>query len=163
MENAGEGEWIEIKSYPFLRGWYLQAVITTCTYPAYGTDGELQSIIYDLANDRWMDLSVLSDAGYDEDYVLPKVYEAFTPTFEGEVITDAKIAGYLMVKPVSDGAEEPEILLELTTKGEQSEPWTYFYSYTPLTNELKKLDPSCLFDPFLMDNPGDIPLSYEGR
>ena len=43
--NAGGNwhDWIEIKSYPFTYGDYLQIVTTSVVYPIYGTHGEMTS------------------------------------------------------------------------------------------------------------------------
>lgn len=153
----GEG-WIEIKAYPVTSDRYLQAVVTYITYPSYGADGRLFSINYDKTTRKAVTLDEATGAlSLDQASLEERVAALFVPETEGQRIADAAARGFLL----SEGPEGPvtELLLEVTVESDAADPWKYFYSFTPASGELLKLNGSCLFDPSEPDQT-DPPLSY---
>ena len=158
-DNAVKGEFIEIRSYPFTSKDYLQVVTTYCAYPVYGTDGDLSSVNYDVANNSWMTVGdAMKRVGLDNGKLLYKVSRLFEPEFDGQAIDEVKAAGFLL----QDGAEEKfiRLLLEITTVSADGDRQKSFYSYIPAFKELYRMNANCLFDPFEPDQ-AEPPLAYQ--
>jgi hypothetical protein len=160
-ENAAQGEFVEIRSYPFTSRDYLQVVTTYCTFPTYGTDGDLESVNYDIANDEWITLDdAMESAGLDNETLSQNVSQLFEPEFEGQVLEDIRAAGFLIYNDGGAAGEYVQFLLEITTANEDGDPWKAFYSYHPAFDDLFRMNGQCLFDPFDPDQ-ADPPLAYQ--
>ena len=154
-----ESGWLEIKSYPFSSPDHLQIVTTYAVYPAYGTDGELSSYNFDKKNNRFMHVSdVLAELGLDERSVVQRVKKLYKPTDSSLSLGKVAISGFLIrqgpIGPVT------QLLLEAVVHKQGTEDWKYFFSYSPVLNELLLMNRRCLFDPADMDRM-DPPLSYQ--
>jgi hypothetical protein len=159
-ESAAEGEFVEIRSYPFTSRDYLQVVTTYCAFPTYGTDGDLISVNYDAVNDKWISLSdAMESAGLDNETMSQNAGRLFKPEFDGQVLKGVGATGFL----IHDGGAAGKyirFLLEITTANEGGDIWKAFYSYTPALDELYRMNSQCLFDPAEPDQM-EPPLAYQ--
>lgn len=159
MESREDNEWIEIRSYPFTSPDYLQVVTTSCMFPNYRIDGNMSSVNYDRKADKWISVrDIMGGLGLDEDTLLHKIGKLFEPEIPGQMIEVAVVKGFL----IREGPEGfvTELLLEMTVDSDDSDPWRFFYSYTPEMNQLFRMNNMCLFDPAELDQM-DPPLSYQ--
>ena len=144
--DAKSGDaWIEIKSYPFVSPDYLQVVVSSCTYPIYGTDGDLFSINYDIKNNKWLSVNdVLTDLGLNAETLTEQIRRHFVPESPSQSVGDVKATGYLFRQASVE--KTVELLLEVTVENSEAEAWKFFYSYTPASGTLEQLDSTCLFN-----------------
>jgi hypothetical protein len=148
---------MEIRSYPFTSDDYLQIVTSSCTYPTYGTDGELYSYNFNLKENRFMSIDdVLQDLQIDRDSIRNTVRGLVNK--DGDACDDVNVAGFLITQGPSGSLTQ--LLLEVDVQAPGADPWNSFFAYTPKTGELVKLNNQCLFDPSDMDQM-DPPLSYQ--
>ncbi len=158
-----EVEWIEIRSYPFTSENCLQVVVTWCNYPTYGTDGHMESVNYDIKNNKWLTLAdTLAGLGLSEpDKLLSEVSSHFKPDSPGQSVGAADATGFLIRE---DGTVD--LLLEITVVPSDTDyaagadSWKCFYLFTPKSGELRALGGRTLFDPSEPDQM-DPPLSYQ--
>ncbi len=163
QKNAVNGEWIEIRSFPFTSKKYLQVISTYCIFPTYGTDGSIISVNYDIDQNRWITIpDAMAYSRIDETSLLDEVDSLFTPEYDGQQISekDVKTAGFLIKSGGDTGADYIQFLLEITLSNAYGDSWKTFYSYTPYFNELYPMNKSFLYDETQADkmNP---PLFYE--
>ena len=154
-----ENTWIEIKSYPFTSSEYLQVVVTSNIFPTYGTDGDLFSVNYDKKTGKWISVDdILKELDMDSEQLLIEVGEAYEPEFPEMQMDKVEVTGFLMHEG-TDG-HTVELFLEITEKNVDSDTWKGFYSFTPESRTLFRMDNVCLFDPNAMDQMTP-PLSYQ--
>ncbi len=159
MAKERDGSWIEIKSYPFSSEDYLQIVTTSATYPSYGTDGSMSSYNFAKKENKFMVLAeVMHGLGLNERTLAQRVKKLYVPEAPSQSVGEVKATGFLIGRGPSGPVTQ--LLLEVVIVTPGAEPWKYFFSYTPVLNELIRLNSHCLFDPGDMDkmNP---PLSYQ--
>ncbi len=159
MANSRDGEWIEIRSYPFTSERYLQIVTTAAVYPAYGTDGDMWSYNFDKQDNRFMNLEeVLSELNLNERRLTRQVKTLYVPEVPSLSVGEVKATGFLIIQGPSGPVTQ--LLLTVVLENSAGEPWKRFFAYTPALNELISLNSQCLFDPYDMDqmNP---PLAYQ--
>ncbi|HWP52075.1 MAG TPA: hypothetical protein VN626_10310 [Clostridia bacterium] len=144
--DAKSGDaWIEIKSYPFITPDYIQVVVSSCTYPIYGTDGDLFSINFDVKNNKWLSINdVLADLDLTTQTLTEQVRQHFVPESSSQSVGNVQATGFL-IRPASS-EKTVELLLEVTIENSEAEPWKFFYSYAPASGMLAQLDSTCLFD-----------------
>jgi len=157
--NANDwGDSLEIRSYPFTCDDYLQVVITSIEYPIVGTAGDLRSVNYDRKADKaiWL-ADAMAEAGLNEAAISKAVTEMYIPA-PGQFIREVEPVGFLY----RNGPIErfTQFLLEVRIEYDGADSYKHFYYYAPALNELGRMNPDCLFDPFDMDqmNP---PLAYQ--
>ncbi|HWR56600.1 MAG TPA: hypothetical protein VN462_08825 [Negativicutes bacterium] len=158
-ESNRAGRSIEIKSYPFTSEDYLQIVMTSASYPSYGTDGSIWSYNFNKKDNEFMALAdVLAELGLNERTLAQRVKNMYVPEDSALTVGEVKATGFL----ISRGSSGPvtQLLLEVVLENSGAEPWKYFFSYTPALNELSRLNSKCLFDPYDMDQM-EPPLSYQ--
>lgn len=164
METADEDAWIEIKSYPFTSERFLQAVVTHVVYPTYGTDGDMLSVNYDKVSEVWLSTeAALEYAELRAEDLVHNVTGLFEPEYPSQSVGEVKVSGFLVheyPEEIDGDSLFIEFLLEITVENSEAEPWKSFYSYTPRLESLFRLNSSCLFDPFDMDQ-ADPPLFYQ--
>ena len=154
MENR-EGDFIEIRTYPFSSDTYIQFVITCNTYPSYGTVGQLSSYNFDKASNHFIGLDeILENSNLNRETITKDVQKLFKPETPNLSISKVEIAGFL----IENGTVN--FLLDVTIDNTQAEPWSYFYSYIPETKTLTRLDARQLFAPSKMVQM-EPPLSYQ--
>jgi hypothetical protein len=136
--------WIEIKSYPFAGDRFLQAVVTHNEYPTYGTDGNMFSINYDKIDDIWVGFDWalhLEDLTYEA--LLSGVHEAFVPEVPSMYIDGIDLVGF---KVHETNPLYIQYLLEIMVGNSEAEGWKSFYSYTPSTAVLYRMDKENMFE-----------------
>ncbi|HKM20836.1 MAG TPA: hypothetical protein VJZ01_02200, partial [Lachnospiraceae bacterium] len=160
IESADSDSWIEIRSYPFSSDNYLQIVTTCCTYPNYGTDGDLYSYNFDLKENRFLSIDdILEDLQLDRDSIADTVRGLLEDeNNDGATAKDVNVAGFLIIQGPSDPLIQLLLQVELEAPG--GDPWNSFFGYTPELGELLPLNSECLFDPSDIDQM-DPPLSYQ--
>jgi len=158
---ADDGYWMEIKSYPFTSGDYLQIVATYITFPIYGTDGDITSYNYSKKENRQITLEdAMGQHGLTAKTIEQNAKKLFKPEDPSTHIEKVVPKGFLM-----RGAADPYIvfLLEVDIDHPGAGDWKYFYAYEPDAasgeGKLYELDSRCLFDPSEMDKM-DPPLHY---
>ena len=159
-DTADDVSWIEIRSYPFTGENYLQIVTTCCTYPSYGTDGDLYSYNFDLKENRFMSVDdVLEQLQLDRARVAEDVRSLVEDGYDdGTTVDDVNIAGFLIVQGPSGPVTQ--LLLQVNIEYPGADTWDSFFGYTPELGELAALNSYCLFDPYDMDQM-DPPLTYQ--
>ncbi len=158
IANRNEGEWIEIRAYPFTSDKYLQVISTVCTFPVYGTSGYAFSVNYDIPNNEWITVSqAMEREGIDDDTIRADVEVLFVPEFDGQTFSDIKPAAFLIRE--DDSGEFTQFILEITTLNTDGDEWISFFSYTPKYQQLVMLNGLCLFDPSELDQM-QPPLAY---
>ena len=148
--DAENGGGIEIKSYPFTDGKWVQIVITYFEYPIYGTDGTLESYNFNKTKNYYMTVDdAMAELELTKETISDKVKELWEPEMETMSITEVEPKGFL----IKQGVNGPYtmFLLEVTIDNTESEPWTSFYAYIPQFDEFSQLNAPCLFDPYDMD------------
>lgn len=159
ISNPNDMDWMVIKSYPFTNDKYAQIVTTSCMYPTYGTDGDLESYNFSKKDNSYITVSdEMKKFNLTNESLAEKVKSLYTPETSSMSVGEVKPKGLLF----TDGPDGDfvQILMEVTINNLEADPWKYFYSYAPQTNELIQLNGECLFDPSLMDIM-DPPLSYQ--
>ncbi|MDR3365322.1 MAG: hypothetical protein LBS91_10335 [Clostridiales Family XIII bacterium] len=157
-KNHADGEWIEIKSYPFTSEDYLQIVTTCSTYPSYGTDGDLYSYNFDKRQNKFLALQEVMDGlGLDNAALTANVKKLYEPEAPSMSASAATAAGFLL-QPGADGPVTL-LLLKVDIENTESEPWSSFFVYVPAYDSLSKLDAKYMFEPGDLDVM-DPPLSY---
>lgn len=163
VESGGDGTWIEIRSYPFTSEDYLQIVTTCCTYPSYGTDGDLSSYNFDRKENRFLSVDdALEKLKLDRRSVAGNVREMaagyYAQADGGLTAGEVSVDGFLFVKVPSGYVTQLLVQVDLTMK--DGDVWKTFAGYTPELNEFIPLNSTCLFDPSQMDQM-EPPLSYQ--
>jgi hypothetical protein len=158
---SGPDSWADIRSYPFTSAEYLQIVTTGIVYPTYGTEGNVQSWVFDRQANVWVQPEqVYAEAGLVGDALTEAVTAAFVPDSDAESVSGVEPSGFRYVQG-PDGWI-PEFLLKITVANAQAEPWDGLFAYQPADAAgpaLIKLNAECLFDPADMDTM-DRPLMY---
>lgn len=159
MDNSCDGEWIEIRSYPFTSERYLQIVTTAAVYPSYGTDGDMWSYNFDKQDNRFMNLEdVLRELNLNERRLARQVKALYVPETPSQSVGEVEATGFL----ITQGPSGPvtQLLLKVVLEDSLAQSWNRFFVYTPALNELIPLNSQCLFDPHDMDQM-DPPLAYQ--
>ena len=164
MAKAGDDwyDWIEIKSYPFTSDDYLQIVMTSVTYPTYGTDGDMTSYNFSKKQNRYILLEeVMDDWGFTKEIIAQNVKKLYVPDSGQSYIKEAVPTGFLFCR----GTDPYTVfLLEVTIDNPDAGEWKTFYAYEPGVisrqfDEFYQLNANCLFDPYDLDQM-DPPLCY---
>lgn len=155
-----DAQW-KIISYPIACKDYIQVVTTyQLSYETDLSDGDLVSITYDIAGDRWIQLKdMLAKEKLTEENILDEVYAAFENEIKNDNnrFDDAKIVGFCYQE--QDGKILPTILIKLNIYFQDSEAnIETFYRFVPETHELTP-SMGALFSPIELEevNP---PLWY---
>ncbi|MDR1537894.1 MAG: hypothetical protein LBU32_07845 [Clostridiales bacterium] len=155
--NLGS-EIIEIRAYPFTSSEFLQFVVTSSSYPSYGTDGDMFSVNYYIYYNRAMSIEdVLSQLRISKEELSEKAKLLYAPETPGETVKAVDCVAFLL----NQGPDRnlTRLLLQVQTESPEAGSWKRFYQFTPETIELKKLNPKQLFNPSEMDQKNP-PLSY---
>ena len=151
MNDPGE-YWIEMKSYPFTTGEWLQIVTTYIIYPTYGTDGTIVSYNFNKKQNRYVTVEdAMSEAGLTNAIITDKVKELYMPDYPSKYISDVKTKGFRILE--DENGQFTMFLLEVTEDNPDAGEWTNFYAYIPKPKYdlFYSLSSYCLFDPYDMD------------
>lgn len=132
-----DGEWQEIRSYPFESEKYLQVVMTAITYPNYATYGEAYSYNYDIINDKTISLDdAYNMLGTTEEDICSNIEkQVATVAFAGEKFDKAEIEAF-RIKP----DDSMDFYVKIYFKSDNAEDNNRLFTFDYMTNELKPYD-----------------------
>lgn len=133
MAKEDKQEWHEICSYPVTNSKYVQVVVTYSRWPNYGTEGNLTSYNYDVANSVAMGLEEalkLCNMTFEE--VFSGIEKAYVPENEGDVYDRAEYDGFFVLQNGSI-----DFYATIYVNNPNAEPFNRIIAYNTEKKELR--------------------------
>lgn len=138
IKKKQEHESIEIKTHVFTNDGLIQFIITSATFPAYATEGDIRTYNYNKKNNEWISLeSMLDYWGIEREFIEKDAANRFKAIAQpGESAKAVEVKGFCSIN-----AEIVEFYLKILVENSNAEPWDGIFRYvcTLEGQELQKI------------------------